>query len=702
MMDRKWSALLVVAGLCAAPLALAAQSAAPGGPGELPTWTHASKDGIGTSLTSQSKVWYTLQGGMLTEIYYPRVDQADVKSLELAVSDGHHVWIESQDMHHAITRVDDRSLVFRQINTGPAGRFTITKTYVTDPAHNTVLIDVRFTGPASDSLYVLYQPALANSGYGNTGYTEGGALVAQKEDVASALVASGGFAETSNGFAGVNDGYTDLLRHHHLTWTFARADSGNVVQVARIGNARHFTLALGFGAKPAEALAAARASLKRGFPAIQTAYAAGWHGYLSGLTHVAPKYEKEFQLAAMVVRAHEDKTYPGAIVASMSIPWGYSVASDKPSVVGYHLVWSRDLYEAATSLMVAGDSATARRSVRYLFDVQQKPDGSFPQNSWLNGKPHWTSIQMDEQAYPIILAWQLGITDRATWEKHVRPAAEFVMNRGPATLQERWEEVPGYSPSTIAAEIAGLVCASEIAKANGAAEDAARYLKTADDWASHIESWMVTTTGNLGTPLGINAYYMRIDNDTNPNDGYMFDVHNGGGKWDERNVVDQGFTELVRLGIRPANDPIIENSLKVIDATIRVETPNGPDFYRYSHDGYGETFWGGPWRGEGIGRVWPIFAGERGEYEIALGKDPTPYLDAMLHFANDGGMIPEQIWDRANPGRGGFVFGQGTGSATPLVWSMGQFVRLAVDAKANRVVEQPKVVAEHFLHGMKH
>src|SRR5690349_3160040 len=674
------------------PGSLLAQNAT-GGPGDMPRWTTGGKEGIGTAITPQSKVWFTLQGGILSEVYYPRVDMADVHGLEFAVSDGQRTWIESRDMRHTITQLDARALVFRQTSTEPGGRFTITKTYATDPQHHTLLIDVTFTGSARDSLYVLYQPALKNAGYGNSGWLEVGALVAQKGDVASALAASGGFAATSSGFAGVNDGSTDLLLHHRLTWKFARADSGNVVQVARIARPAHFTLALGFGETSAAARAAAKASLRRGFLAVRTEYARGWSQYLDGLRTVSPAYARQFQLAAMVVRAHEDKTYRGAIIASMSIPWGYAVKADTPNVGGYHLVWARDLYEAATGLLVAGDKATAERALRYLFDVQQKPDGSFPQNSWLDGRPYWTSQQMDEQSYPIILAWQLGVTDSATWESHIRPEAEYVMAHGPATQQERWEEVGGYSPSTMAAEIAGLVCAAAIARTNGDTAAARRYLETADAWGAGLEPWLVTTTGHLAS----HGYYMRIDDNKDPNDGYRLDVHNGGGVYDERDVVDQGFIELVRLGIRPASDTIIANSLQVIDATIRVETPNGPDFYRYNHDGYGETWFGGPWLGEGTGRLWPIFAGERGEYEVARGADPTPYLQAMLHFANDGGMIPEQVWDRANPSQGGFAFGAGTGSATPLVWSMAQFMRLAVAAQEKRVVEQPSIVAEHFL-----
>jgi len=675
---------------------LRAQSA-PGAPGAMPTWTSGGKEGVGTAVTTASKVWFTLRGGIMTEVYYPQLDTADVRTLEFAVSDGTKVWLESADMRHSIAQTDDDALLFRQTNRDPDGRFQIAKTYVTDPQHNTVLIDVVFSGSSKYSLYVLYDPSLKNSGYGDTGYLQGGALVAQKRDVASALLGSTGFEKASSGFAGVSDGYTDLLLHHQLDWLYHRAENGNVVQSAKLSGT-HFTIALGFGPTASDAIATARASLERGFSAVSAEYAQGWHKYVRTLRRVDGPYGHEFRLAAMVLKAHEDKTYRGAMIASMTIPWGNAARADVPTVGGYHLVWARDLYEVATALLAAGDRPAAERALNYLFTVQQKPDGSFPQNSWLDGKPYWNALQMDEVSYPMILAWQLGKTDADTWTHHVRPEADFVVTHGPATQEERWEELPGYSPSTIAAEIAGLVCASDIARKNGAEGDAQRYLRTADDWNANIEKWLVTTTGHLRAPDDPGGYYMRIDNNTNPNDAYQLDVRNGGGIWDERDVADAGFLELVRLGIRPANDPTIERSVKIVDSTIRVETPNGPSFHRYSHDGYGETYFGGPWLGNGIGRLWPIFTGERGEYEIALGQDPTPYLQAMLHFANQGGMIPEQVWDRAEPTALHFVFGEGTGSATPLAWSMAQFIRLVVCAQEKRVVEQPSIVARHFLH----
>ena len=674
---------------------------APNAPGDLPTWTTGGKEAVGTSTSIDSKVWFTLQNGILTEVYYPRLDTANVRTLEFAVSNGKKVWTESKDMVHSVERINDSALLYRQTSSDPHEDFQITKTYITDPQRSALLIDVTFTGSAADSLYVLFDPALKNSGYGDTGFTQGDALVTQKADVAAALISKPSFAELTNGFAGTSDGYTDLLRNHALTQKYARAENGNVLQVAKLPAGRHFIIALGFGADATSAIDTAKKSLERDFSKVSAEYVAGWQDYANSLRQVNPSYEKMFQLSAMVLKAHEDKTYRGAMIASMSIPWGFAVKAAEPTVGGYHLIWARDLYEVATGLLAAGDRPAAERALNYLLTVQQKPDGSFPQNSWLDGKPYWTAIQMDEDSYPLILAWQLGRTDADTWTKHLRPEAEFILAHGPITEQERWEELNGYSPSTLAAEIAGLVCASDIARKNNASADADHYLQVADDWASNLEKWTLTTTGHLGTPEDRAGYYIRIDQTADPNDGATLDVRNGGGIWDKRDVVDAGFLEFVRLGIRPADDPNITRSVHVIDTTIRIETPNGPGFRRYNHDGYGETYYGGPWQSEGIGRLWPIFTGERGEYEIARGHDPTPYIVTMEKFANAGGMIPEQVWDRAEPTQSNFTFGSGTGSATPLAWSMAQFLRLVVDAEENRIVETPTVVADHFLKSRK-
>jgi glucoamylase len=554
-------------------------------------------------------------------------------------------------------------------------------------------------------LFVLYDPALANTCTGDTGYSRGDALIAEEGKVATALVASPAFSRLSTGYQGRSDGRTDLLRNRRLTRLFQRAEKGNILQVGQLPAPRaggRFTLALGFGARADEALSNARASLAAGFSAVRAAYVAEWQDYLKGLRSPADaRYRLPVQRAAMVLRAHEDKTYRGAVIASMSIPWGGRIRADRPDIGGYHLVWSRDLYQVATALLALGDRAAAERALDYLFKVQQRPDGTYPQNSWLHGKPYWTSLQMDEIAFPIVMAWQLGRKDAVTWEKHVRPSAEYLVKHGPATPQERWEEEAGYSPSTIAAEIAGLVCAAEIAEANRAARDAARYRKTADGWAASLEKWLVTRTGKLDDRLHGKGYYLRINDNQNPDDGARLELNNGGGTWDEREVVDAGFLELVRLGIRPPEDPWIARSLEVIDATIKVETPRGPCWYRYNHDGYGEKADGSGYDGTGIGRLWPLLAGERGEYEVARGGDAQPYLKALLAFANQGEMLPEQVWDRPGPAPAGFRFGAGTDSATPLAWTEAQLIRLVFSVEDRKVVELPEVVAARYLKGRR-
>jgi glucoamylase len=301
---------------------------------------------------------------------------------------------------------------------------------------------------------------------------------------------------------------------------------------------------------------------------------------------------------------------------------------------------------------------------------------------------------MDEVADPIILDWQLGRFGSTDWAK-VKASADYLVAHGPYTPEERWEEAGGYSPATIAAEIAGLICAADIATRNGDTTDAATYQASADNWQSNVENWTYTTTGGLTG----GQYYERIDNDQNPNDGGTLSIANGGGNWDERNVVDTSFLELVRLGVKSPTDTHITNSIATVDATLMTNTPEGPMWHRYNHDGYGETSTGAPYTGAGVGRDWPVFTGERGEYDVAAGNlsGAQSMLATMAGAANQGYQIPEQVWDQ--PSAFGFTFGQGTGSATPLEWSLAQFVRLAVNVSAGKEVETPSVVANRYVTG---
>lgn len=683
-------------------LLLAALNAqvAPGAPGQMAHWTNGNKEGVGTSNSLSSHVWFTLgSDGAVDEVYYPTVDKANTRLLEFVVTDGKS-WVEceSVDTTHQIEVPDTEVLSFRQVNTSKAGHYRITKTYITDPEHDTLLIQVKFqrlkSGPVQ--LYVYYDPSINNSGMHDTGYSVDDVLVASDSGVASALASSLPFTKTSSGYFGTSDGFTELTKDFALKNTYTRAQDGNVVQVAELPQAAtkdvNFTIALAFGSEGEVAIDTARKSLQKGYEHAYTEYAKGWRDWIETLKQVDPKYRDQYQIAAMVMKAHEDKTYRGAGAASLTIPWGDETDADQPSVGGYHLVWARDLYEVATAFYAMGDKEAADRALNYLFNVQQKPDGSFPQNSWLDGRPFWGSLQMDEVSYPLILAWQLGRTDSQTYDKHVKPAANFITKNGPASPQERWEEQSGYSPSTIAAEIAGLICAAKIAQMNHDEASRTQWLSVADDWSNKLESWTVTTNGKYA-----DRYYLRLTQHGQPNSGEMINIANKGGTWDEREIVDAGFLELVRLGIRPANDPLIAKSLGVVDTVIKVDTPNGPVWYRYNHDGYGEQVDGHGYNEVGVGRLWVLLVGERGEYAVASGQDPTSYLDAMQKMANPGHMLGEQVWDRKDsPDPSRFQFGEGTGSATPLNWTCAQFVRLAVAAEEKKLPETPAVVADHF------
>jgi len=559
----------------------------------LTQWPTAAKNGFGTSTTLESKVWFTLAGGIMTEVFYPTIDAPQVKTLQLNVRGDYRTETEANDTIHRLELPTPDSLTFRQINTAKSGHYTITKTYVTDPRQNSVLIDVQFDGVTPFRLSTEFEPSSKNKG-------------------------------------------NSIL--------LSNCDSEPQVRF-------RCTIAIGFGHDTAEATRTARSSLTRGFTAVLREYEAGWSNYVAGLPRVEARHQHQFNLAAMVLRGLEDKTFRGAVIASPSVPWGGGPNSDEATMSGYHTVWSRDLYHVATAFLALGDRATANRVLDYLFRVQQKPDGSFPRNSWVDGRPTSEGLQMDQVALPLVLAYQLGRNDEKSWHDHVKPAADFIVRHGPQTDQDRWEERSGIFPATVAAEIAGLVCAAEIAAANADTDSAATYRKTADDWKRNFER--------------------------NPTSG-----------------VDAGFLEFVRLGIKEPGDKWLRDHLALVDQVIKVATPAGEAWYRYPNDTYGETRTGDDFNGvNGVGRLWTLLTGERGEYEIAAGDIPSARkrLDTLARFANDGLMIPEQVWDVKE-----FGFGKGTGSATPLAWSMAQFIRLAMNIEKGRNLETPKVVWERY------
>jgi glucoamylase len=660
-----------------------------------PNWTEADKDGYGTSTTTVSKVWHTLDDGRLTEVFYPDLGTPSVRTLEFVVTEGGSTQRDTQATRRTVQQVDSRSLTYQQVNEEP-GHYRITKTYVTDPSRSVLLLDVKLESLSGKRLKLdlVYDPGLGNDWNDDIAQPGADALLATDSGspVASAVIGSPAFERTRSDGSG-----------------------GDLVQTAEtsltgLSGSQSLTIALGFGETTDAAQTAARTSLGSGFASRRTAYESGWHAYLDGLKSPPSSADSAlYNTSVMTLAAHEDKTFPGGYIASPTMPWVWGSGLENPSGA-YHLVWSRDLYQIATALIAAGDTAGANRALDYLFFTQQKADGSFPQNSTVDGREHWTNTQLDEVAFPIVLAWQLGRTGDALYRDHIKKAADFVVANGPFTPQERWENQSGYSPGTIASEIAGLVCAADIARLNGDPSAANRYLRTADNWQERVEGWTATNNG----PYSSQPYYLRLTKDGMPNSGTTYNIGDSGPTVDQRKVVDPSYLELVRLGVKPADDPVIENTVGVVDQQLASEQADGRYFWhRFNFDGYGEKKDGSPWdigfpanptedwaNNTTIGRNWPIFGGERGEYELLAGNSAAArtQLAHMADASNDGRMLPEQVWAPDFPpgGEPGFTLGEGTFSATPLAWSHAQYVRLARSIQAGSPVEQPSIVADRY------
>jgi glucoamylase len=689
-----------------------------GHPGGEPRWTSSSKEGIGTALSDSSPVWFTLAYGILNEIYYPRVDYANTRDAQYLVTDGRTFFHEEKrDLEHRLEYSDPRSLAFRQTNSDRAGRYRITKETITDPRAPVVLVHTRYEAlqpeAAHYQLFVLLAPHLGNQGmqnYGRAISVDGrDCLIAERAGTALAVVASTAYLKRSCGFVGASDGWTDLHTNLRMDWQFETATDGNIALVGQLDISEHrqWTLAIGFGGSGEEAARTAIASLERGWESARSEYVDAWHAYcaqLEDLSAMSGDNGRTYLTSAMILRAHEDRQHPGALCASLSIPWG-EIHGDQ-DIGGYHLVWPRDLCQSASAALAAGITGLPLRVVRYLASIQF-PDGGMPQNCWVDGRPFWSGIQLDEVAFPIILAWRLydaGLLDGFDPYPMVKGATSFLIKRGPASPQERWEEDAGISPSTLAAEIAALVCASEIARSRDDEQMIRLCLKTADYWASNIERWTYTTRGTLG---GLSEYYVRLDSldpetletDDDPNTGFIFinNIPAEESGFPVYDIIDGGFLELVRYGLRAATDEHVLNTLRVYDAVLKAETPCGPSWRRYNHDGYGQKANGEAFDGTGVGRAWPLLTGERAHYEIAAGNDVSLYINAMECFANAGAMLPEQVWDTVDISERLMYCGRPTGSAMPLVWAHAEYIKLLRSARDRAVFDLVEPVRRRYI-----
>jgi glucoamylase len=694
------------------------QSEAFGAPGIAPRWTHANKSGVGTAPFTASRVWFTIWNGVLTEIYYPTVDRPQVRDLQYLVSDGHSFFHEEKrHLDSTVERMWQHGLGYRIINADPQGRYTITKEVISDPNFSCILQRTQLTGDPSWlsqlQLYVLCAPHLVVSGWGNNARVVEVAgqsiLTAEKNNNWLALGANVPLTHLSCGYVGQSDGWTDLANGYQMDWQFDQALNGNVALMGKLdlNPDREFTLGLAFGSSLHNAISTLFQSLNQPIEQQQQLYRQQWENTCKTILPLEQPSGDDGNLyysSFSLLLAHEDKTYPGAMIASLSIPWG-EVSDGNQG--GYHLVWTRDMVSSAAALVAAGDHETALRALIYLATTQQE-DGGFAQNFWIDGTQYWGGIQLDEVAFPILLAWQLRQQKAfSTFDFYpmIIRAAGFLVRHGPATQQERWEEESGYSPATLASNIAALICAALFARDRGDAVTAQFLEEYADFLECHIEDWTVTTEGTLVpdikrhyiriTPANVNHPYPKED----PNQGTLFLTSRPPGEqvgFPAKTIVSGGFLQLVRYGIRPADDPIIADSVKVIDAVLKVDTPFGPCWHRYNHDGYGQRNDGGPYINWGTGRAWPLLTGERGHYELAAGRNVHPYIKAMEGFASATGLLPEQVWDQPNRPDVHMYLGRPTGSAMPLLWAHAEYIKLLRSTCDHQVFDFIPAVAERY------
>ena len=684
-------------------------AAAPGDPGLPPTWCSSAKEMVGCSLGS-ARLWFTIGGGIVNEVYYPRVDLPQIRDLGFIVADGEGFWVEVKRLwQHVLQLAAPGSPAVRIVHRHE--RFELALRIAPCEHRDVLLIEVALSGDAALRPYALLAPHLGGTGTNNraavVGHRGRKVLWAEQGPFALALAAvddrqQDAWGRASAGYVGASDGWQDFAHHGALTREYDSAGPGNVALVGQLP--RQAILALAFGDNPEAAATLALTALSEPFAVSwerqRTAWTR-WHARCAPEEQLAADLPLEcaalVRLSTMVLRVHQDKTYPGAMVASLSVPWG----NTREEREGYHLVWPRDLVESAGALLAVGALREARNTLRYLL-ATQNADGHWHQNQWLGGRGHWFGLQLDETAFPVLLAVALeerGALDGTEVADMIRRALAFLVRNGPASDQDRWEEDAGLNTFTLAVCISALVAGARYLPADG--RELA--LAFADYWNARLEDW----TAVRGTPLarlyGVPGYYVRVApatalaDDRTPPDGVV-PIRNLA---QDPNLpasaqVGVDFLQLVRFGLRRADDPLVTASVKVADALLKVDTPSGPGWHRYNDDGYGEHDDGSAYDGTGRGRAWPLLTGERGHYELCCGREALPYLVAMARMASAGGMLPEQAWDAAPIAARGLAPGRPTGAAMPLVWAHAEYLKLVASRQLKRPFDRPADVWDRY------
>ena len=696
--------------------------APPGAPGIRPRWTSSAKSAVGTSADAQSRIWFTISHGILNEVYAPRLDAACIRDCGLIVTATDYFSEEKRDADHTVELIEDGVPAFRLVNTSRDGRYRITKSVLSDPDREVVLQDIHFealVGKRSDyQVHAIIAPHLVNAGAGNTAWSGDfkgrPMLFAEGRGTSLAFASSVPWIARSVGYVGTSDGWQTLSRGEGLKSEFQRAENGNVAMSGTLDLAStdgRALLGLGFGAQPEEAAFRVLLSLQQGAVSALKRYSAGWKELQGGFLPLDephdPKQLNRYRVSTAVLATHRDDA-SGAMIASLSIPWGFAKGDD--DLGGYHLVWPRDLVETAGGFLAAGANAPAKSVLDYLMATQEA-DGHWVQNSWLDGRPYWHGVQMDETSFPILLydmllrADAIGPSEAKHYQQMIDAAAGYIVRNGPATQQDRWEEDGGFSPFTLAVEIAALLAAADAMEAAGKSSLAHYLREVADGWNEQIDIWTYATNTELSRKLGIDGYYMRIGvagGDRASSARSLIPIRNradSGATLEADLLVSPDALAYVRFGLRAADDPRILNTVAAIDALLKRLLPAGPYWYRYNDDGYGERADGAPFDGVGIGRLWPLLTGERAHYELAAGRpeEAKRLLAAFEASASPGGLLPEQIWDSEDIPQRELFLGRPSGSAMPLVWAHAEHIKLLRSLRDGVVFDMPPQTHERYV-----
>lgn len=642
---------------------------APGAPGKPPYRAKVPLSGLGSALTPSSKVLFTLARGIVSEVSYPDASQPCLQNLEWIVTDGSDFF--SEEKRHTLqdqAPLEDGVPAYRLTNTCLEDKYRLTKEVITDPLRDVLLQKSRFAplGGASYRLFLMFSPFIGgNSNLHNarvSTFKGMSLLLAQKSGVTIALLCSHPFVTASAGYSGISDGWLDLAAHRRLTRAYKHADTGHVALTAEIdlggasvagpgqpgspGLESDIVLALGFGATEREAASKAWASLLDGFDAAKERYMAAWRAWQLALSPVAPGMfgGAHVKTSAMVLRAIESKNYPGALVTREGV---------RP----------RDLAAAFDAYQALGARDDAQRLLAWLMTAQEET-GLWPRLLHPDGTPAAAQVARDQVAQVILMVdacrrtFQLSPAKMQRYWPLVWTAATYLVADGPQASVDRWDETTAFSLHTLCVTIAALLAAADMADERGQPGVATYCRKTADYYQDHIDTWMYVRVGPGRGPERISGYYTGSGTPgSKPSGPATVDV-----------------LSLVRYGLRKPDDPRITDTLRVVDADLRLESPLGPCWQRHSGDDHATL----------------ALTAERALYELSAGnKTGAATLLKSLEAYAPAGLFPVRT-ECGHPW-------PSEGSPLPALRTQADYIRLCCAFKAGHAPELPRFTFERYV-----